>query len=361
VTSIRDVGSDNDVLLGLTRQVESGAVMGPRIARSGFLEGKSPFSKNLGFVADRLDVALHAVRWYADHGYVGIKIYNSMTPGWVRPISDEAHRLGLRVNGHVPAFMTSEQAVRDGYDEISHINQLVLGFFLAPDEDTRTLLRFTALGERFGRVDLGSEPVQRMVKLMKERGTSVDPTLAVFDGTLRSRPGKTVPSDAPWIDHMPGPVQRLRRQAFLEVKPEQEAAYAASWRKLEQVLLLLDREGIRLLPGTDDTAGFTLHSELEAWSTAGISSGRVLQAATLGCAGYLGRDQDLGSIAQGKLADLVLVEGDPTKDISAVRRVRLVMKGGAVYYPEEIHSAMGITPFASRPKVTVPPVTAPVK
>jgi hypothetical protein len=340
----------------LTRQIESGGVMGPRIARAGFLEGKSPFSKNIGFVADRLDVALDGVRWYADHGYVGIKIYNSVTPDWVKPISDEAHRLGLRVNGHVPAFMTSERAVRDGYDEISHINQLVLGFFIGPDEDTRTLLRFSALGDRFGKVDLGSEPVRRMVKLMKERGTTLDPTLAVFDGTLRSRPGKTVSSDAPWLDHMPGPVQRLRRSAFLEVKPEQEAAFEASWRNLQQMLALLDREGIRLLPGTDDMAGFSLHSELEAWSTAGIPSGRALQLATLGCARYLGRDQDLGSIAQGKLADLVLVDGDPTKDISAVRRVRLVMKGGAVYYPEEIYSAMGITPFAARPKVTTPTV-----
>jgi hypothetical protein len=329
-------------------------VMGPRIARAGFLEGKSPFSKNLGIVADRLDTALDGVRWYADHGFVGVKIYNSVTPDWVKPMSDEAHRLGLRVNGHVPAFMTSERAVRDGYDEISHVNQLVLGFFLAPDEDSRTILRFSALGERFGKVDLGSEPVKRMVKLMKARGTSLDPTLAVFDGTLRSRPGKMVSSDAPWLDHMPGPVQRLRRTAFLEVKPEQEAAYEASWRKLQDIVAMLDREGIRLLPGTDDMAGFFLHSELEAWVTAGLPAARVLQLATLGCASYMGRDQELGSIAQGKLADLLLVEGDPTKDIGAIRRVRMVMKGGAVYYPEEIHAAMGIEPFASRPKVTAP-------
>ena len=354
VTSVRDVGNDNAVLLELTRQVEAGEVLGPRIARSGFLEGRSPFSASGGFTVGRLDEALEKVRWYADHGFIGIKIYNSMTPDWVKPISEEAHRLGLRVNGHVPAFMTSERAVRDGYDEVSHINQLVLSFVIGPKDDTRTPFRFTALGERFGTVDLGSEPVLRLLRLMKERGTTHDPTLAVFQQLLLSRPGTTTPSDAPWLDHMPGPVQRARRTTALDVKPEQYAAYEAAWRNLLKTLALLDREGIRLVPGTDDMPGFTLHSEFEIWAQAGIPNGRILQIATLGCARYLGRDQDLGSIARGKLADLMLVAGDPTKDISAIRQVRLVMKGGAVYYPEEIYSKMGIKPFASRPKVTVP-------
>jgi hypothetical protein len=355
VTSVRDVGNDNAVLLALTRQVEADEVLGPRISRSGFLEGKSPYSAAQGFVVDRLDVALEKVRWYADHGYLGIKIYNSMTPDWVKPIAAEAHRLGLRVNGHVPAFMTSERAVRDGYDEIAHVNQLVLGLVLAPGEDTRTLLRFTAIGERYGKVDLASEPVQRLVALLKERGTTLDPTLGIFEQMLLARPGETAPNDAPWLDHMPGPVQRSRRTAWLDVKPDQYAAYQAAWEKLLATLALLDREGIQLLPGTDDMAGLALHSELEAWGKAGLRPAHVLQLATLGCARYLGRDQELGSIARGKLADLLLVAGDPTRDLSALRQVRMVMKGGAIYFPEEIHQAMGVKPFAPRPHVRIPP------
>jgi imidazolonepropionase-like amidohydrolase len=354
VTGARDRGSNNDALLSLTGQIDAGEVLGPRLTRAGFLEGRSPFSARGGFVVDWLDDALDKVRWYADHGYTGIKIYNSMTPDWVKPIAEEAHRLGLRVSGHVPAFMTSERAVRDGYDEISHINQLVLSFVIGPKDDTRTPFRFTALGERLGALDLGSEPVQRMVKLMKERGTALDPTIAIFQHLLLVRPWKAAPNDAPWLDHMPGPVQRGRRTSVLDVKPAQYPAYEASWRKLMEMLALLDREGIWLVPGTDDMAGFMLHSEFEAWARAGIPNGRILQLATLGCARYQGRDQELGSIAPGKLADLALVAGDPTKDISAIRQVRLVMKGGAAYYPEEIYAALGIRPFASRPRVTVP-------
>jgi len=351
VTRTRDPGNDNDVLLALVQRIDSGEILGPRIDRAGFLEGKSPFSASGGFTVDKVDVALEKVRWYADHGFTGIKIYNSMNPDFVRPIADEAHRLGLRVSGHVPAFMTSERAVRDGYDEITHINQLMLSFVIGDKEDTRTPFRFTALGERVGKLDLKGEAFQRMLRLMKERGTTLDPTLGIFQAMLLARPGKTVPNDEPWLDHVPGPLQRARRQAQLDVKPSEYAAYEASWEKLKEVVAILHREGVRLVPGTDDIPGFALHSELEAWVKAGIPNGKVLEAATLGSARYLGVDQQSGAIARGKLADLMLVEGDPTKDISAIRKVRLVMKGGVVYYPEEIYRSLGIAPFvpAARP------------
>jgi hypothetical protein len=351
VTRTRDPGNDNDVLLALVQRIDSGEILGPHIDRAGFLEGKTPFSASGGFTVDQVDVALEKVRWYADHGFTGIKIYNSMNPEFVRPIADEAHRLGLRVSGHVPAFMTSERAVRDGYDEITHINQLMLSFLIGEKEDTRTPFRFTALGERLGKLDLNGEAFQRMLRLMKERGTTLDPTLGIFQAMLLARPGKTLPNDEPWLDHVPGPLQRARRQAQLDVKPSDYGAYEASWEKLKEVVAMLHREGVRLVPGTDDIPGFALHSELEAWVKAGIPNGKVLEAATLGSARYLGVDQQSGAIARGKLADLMLVEGDPTQDIGAIRKVRLVMKGGVVYYPEEIYRALGIAPFvpAARP------------
>jgi imidazolonepropionase-like amidohydrolase len=269
-----------------------------------------------------------------------------MNPDWVKPIAAESHRLGLRVSGHVPAFMTSERAVRDGYDEITHINQLMLSFVIGEKDDTRTPFRVTALGERLGTLDLHAEPFQRMLRLMKERGTALDPTLAIFTQLLLARPGKAPPSDAPWLDHVPPPLQRARKQAVVDVKPEQYPAYEASYRKLLEVTSTLHKQGITLLPGTDDIAGFMLHSEVEQWVEAGIPNAEVLRAATLGSARHFGVDQRSGSIARGKLADLLVVAGDPTKDITAIRRVRLVMKGGVTYFPEEIYRAMGIVPFA---------------
>jgi hypothetical protein len=361
VTSTRDPGNDNQALLDLCTRIEGGEVLGPRIQRWGFLEGRSPFSAHTGFVVDALPEALDRVRWYADRGYRGLKIYNSMPPDWVKPLAAEAHRLGLRVSGHVPAFMTSERAVQEGYDEINHVNQLVLSWVIGPKDDTRTPFRFTALGERMGPVDLASEPVRRMVALMKARGTTLDPTLVTFNGMLLGRPGQASPADAPWLDHMPPVLQRGRRSTVLDVKPAQFPAYEASWKKLLAVVALLDREGIRLVPGTDDLPGFMLHSELEAWGQAGLAPGHVLALATLGAAQHLGTEGELGELVPGRLADLLLVEGDPTRDLSALRKVRLVMKGGVGYFPDEIHRALGIAPFAAHAEVRLPapPAAAP--
>jgi hypothetical protein len=348
VTLGRDPGNDNDSLLLLEKRTAAGEVMGPRIKKSGFLEGKSPYSAHTGFVIDTLDEAKAKVHWYATHGYWGIKIYNSMNPQFVKPIAEEAHRLGLHVSGHVPAFMSSDQAIRDGYDEINHINQLVLSFVIDPSkDDTRTTFRFTALGERMAALDLQSEPVQRMVALMKERHTVLDPTLATFSATLLARPGSAAPADRSWIDHAPVTVQRNRRSAVLDVKPDQYSTYDASWRKLEDILLMLYRNGVPLVPGTDDYAGWVLHSELEAWVKAGIPASAVLSMATLGGARFLGVDAQQGTIAPGKLADLYLVDGDPTAEIGAIRKGRLVLKGGNAYYPDEIDEALGVRPFDS--------------
>src|SRR5678816_3094743 len=166
VTQVRDAGNDNTSLLALMRRFDSGELIGPRIFPSGFLEGKSPFSSFGGFTVQTAEEAVDKVRWYADHGFWGIKIYNSMPPEFVKPIAAEAHRLGLHVSGHVPAFMTSEQAVSDGYDEINH---MLLMFVLKDKEDPRTPFRFTVIGERLKDVDPAGADFQRLLALMKQR------------------------------------------------------------------------------------------------------------------------------------------------------------------------------------------------
>ncbi len=168
---------------------------------------------------------------------------------------------------------------------------------------------------------------------------------------LLARPGKTAPNDAAWLDHVPVSVQRARRQAVLDVPPDQYATYDASYKKLEDVMVRLNMEGIPLLPGTDDEPGMMLHSELEAWVHAGIPASDALRAATIRSAHFLGTDQARGTIAPGKLSDLILTAADPVREISAIRKVRLVMKGTAVYFPDEIYTSLGIQPFAEHARV----------
>jgi imidazolonepropionase-like amidohydrolase len=97
-----------------------------------------------------------------------------------------------------------------------------------------------------------------------------------------------------------------------------------------------------------------LHSELESWVKAGIPAPAVLSMATLGGARFLGVEGQQGTIAAGKLADLYLVDGDPTRDIRAIRKGKLVVKGGNVYYPDEIHESLGIKPFQARARLIRP-------
>jgi imidazolonepropionase-like amidohydrolase len=356
VTTVRDMGNENSRLLELSTSLDSGEIMGPRVLFNGFLEGRTRFSASGGFVVEALPIALEKVRWYADHGYRGIKIYNSMTPDWIAPIAAEAHKLGLRVMGHVPAFSSAERVVRDGYDEITHINQLMLSFVIdTAKEDTRTPFRFTALGERVGKLDLASEPVRRMVRLMKERRIAIDPTVAAFGPLLLGRPGKVAETDEPWLSHMPVPVQRSRKAPSLDMKPGDDARYRASWNKMLEMLRLLDAEGIQILPGTDGPPGVQLHTELETYAKAGIPNARVLRIATLETARYLGLDQELGTVVPGKRADLIVIDGDPLREIGAIRRLRMVMRDGAVLFPEDFHRAVGIKPFATKLNVTQRP------
>lgn len=351
VTSVRDMGNDNLSLPALVSAIDAGSLAGPRITMAGLIEGRSPYSARIGRVASTLPEALEAVRWYAEHGYRQIKLYSSVDPDWVKPLVDEARRLGMRTTGHVPAFSSADRVIREGFSDIAHVNQLMLSWLLNPAEDTRSAFRITALS-RAKELDLASKPVRETLALMKEHDVRLDTTIMVFERLLLSRAGKDPAGDVSYIGHMPVGHQRVLRSDFTKVKDAAEAeAYQAAFERMLSLLKLLHEQGIQLMPGTDDIieTGFGLHRELELYAQAGIPPGEVLQLATLKAAQYLGTDQSVGSIETGKLADFFLVPGDPTSDISKVRNVRMVVRGGQVYFPAEIYRELGIEPFTGAP------------
>lgn len=354
VTATRDQGNVNGFLLDLIPRIEAGEIAGPRIVPSGFIEGRSPFSARLGTIPEREEEALRAVDWYADRGYRQIKIYNSMTPAWVAKLAARAHQRGLRVSGHVPAFMSPDQAILDGYDDIAHVNQLMLGWLLQPSEDTRTLLRLTGMA-RGATLDLAGPRVRRTVELMKSHGVALDTTAVILERLMTSRAGVVPDGDVDYLDHVPIGYQRYRKRTFVPIgSPEEDAQYRRGFAKVLEVLKLLHDEGIQLLPGTDDGTGFTVHREIELYAKAGISPATALRLATLDAARYLGLEHDTGTIERGKYADFLLVPGDPLQDLRTIKRARLVMKGGTLYYPAEIHEALSIRPFAPPPPVQEP-------
>ena len=192
VTTLRDMGNVNKLLGELQTRIDAGESVGPHIVATGFIEGASPFSSNSDFVVKDVIEAKRAIDWYAQHGYRQIKLYNSIRPEWVTPIAEYAKARGMRVSGHIPAFMRAEEAVRAGFDEIQHINQVMLNFLTKKDDDTRTLLRFYLVGDNANQIDLESGAVKDFIQLLVDKKTAIDPTMTAFEAMFLQRQGAAI-------------------------------------------------------------------------------------------------------------------------------------------------------------------------
>jgi imidazolonepropionase-like amidohydrolase len=120
-----------------------------------------------------------------------------------------------------------------------------------------------------------------------------------------------------------------------------EMEYKQSCDTMMKMLKLLYDNGITVVPGTDGFPGFTLHRELELYTIAGIPTKEVLKGATIVSARVAGKEKELGSIEVGKKANMILVDGDPLKNISNIRRVELTIKNGNLYDPKELYKSYG--------------------
>lgn len=346
VTTVRDMANDNETLQQVMAAEKAGTLLMSHIVPAGFIEGESPMSARNGFVISDLDGARKAIDWYAAHDYPQIKIYNSFPKAILPETTAYAHSKGLRVSGHIPAFMRAQEAVEQGYDEIQHINQLLLNFFVTPTTDTRTLERFYLVAEKAADLDLDSKPVQDFIALLKAKNIVVDPTLATFD-FLRQRDGTMSQAYAAVAEHMPPDVSRGFNVGQMKIPDDATAArYEKSYQKCVEFAGRMYKAGIPVVAGTDGLAGFTLQRELELYVMAGMTPAQALQVATWNGAKYAKVLDDRGSVAAGKRADLILVDGDPTRDISDIRKVAVVFKDGSAYYPAELYSEIGVKPFA---------------
>jgi len=344
VTSVRDMGNDTEELNHLQFQWDNGAAVGPRVWKAGLIDGRGPFQAPTGLYADTPEEAQAAVNKYADLGYIQIKVYSSLKPELVPVIVKAAHARKLRVSGHVPNGMIASEFVSGGADEVQHINFIFLNFLAPFVKDTRTPERFTAVGANAAKLDLQSQPVSDFIDLLRKRGTTVDVTLAAFEGMFTGRPGKVSPDFAPVLSRLPAQVQRSAFTGGLPVSDATDQLYKDSYENMLRMTKRMYDAGVPLLAGTDATAGLMLHRELELEVRGGIPAPKALQIATLRAAQLLGQQAELGSIAPGKRADFLLVDGNPAENISDIRHCRLVMKNGVLYQSAEVYGAVGIKP-----------------
>jgi imidazolonepropionase-like amidohydrolase len=344
VTSVRDPGNDNERTLDRARRRAAGLLLSPNVYPSSLIDGKSPYTAQLGTVATSRDEALAAVRKAKADGFTGIKIYGSFNPAWVAATAAEAHRLGLHVHGHIPAGMRPLEAVNAGYDEITHINFVMMQAM--PDSlvaKSNTAARIDEVGVLAANVDLNAEPMKSLIATLAARHITVDATLSVMEASLVPDPGELAAAYAPYAGVFPPATAR----SFLggsDAPPagSSRAQFRASFAKLEALTGALHKAGVRIVAGTDGF-GVELVRELELYVDAGFTPAEALEAATLDAARTVGVDQSTGSIAVGKTADLVLVEGDPGRRIGDLRNTRLVMLAGRPMDANALRSAAGLS------------------
>src|ERR1051325_8692913 len=341
VTSARDLGNDPDSLLELKRKIENGEAVGPRLVLAGLIDGRGPYQGPTKMLVDTEEEGRTTIDWLASHGYEQLKIYSSIKPELVPFLARYAHEKGMRVSGHIPAGMTASQAVDAGYNEIQHVNMLMLNFM--PDvKETRTPARFTEVANRGADLDVNSPEVRAFLEKLKAKNIAIDPTVNAFEGMFTGRAGSVDPSYATVIDRLPPQVRRGFLTGGLPVPEGKDVQYRASFQRMLDLVKAAYDAGITIVAGTDAFAGFALHRELELYALAGIPPAEGLRIATLVPAQLMKRDKDLGTIEPGKLADFILVDGDPTKNSSDIRKVTTVVKDGKVYDSKAVYAELGI-------------------
>jgi hypothetical protein len=245
--------------------------------------------------------------------------------------------------------MSAQQFVAAGADEIQHLNFIVLDFLWPAVQETRNMNRFTAVAAHARDFPPDAPQVRDFIAYLVRHHTVLDPTVNIFEGMFCGDPAALTPGLETVAARMPPQVRRGLLSGALTPPKGEEAAYREALPAMLTLLKALHDAGVTIVPGTDSMPGYELHHELVLYARAGIPAAEVLRMATLTSAQVIGANGERGVIAPGKLADLILVDGDPSVHIGDIDHIDLVMKGGRIFDPARIEAALGITPRENKP------------
>lgn len=374
VTGVRDMWHYRKVAEAAEAAVADGELAGPlRVVVAGnLIDGPARIWPN-SLVAFTPEQGEHLVDSLHDAGAPFIKVYSSLTPETYHAIAARARELEIPVAGHIPAGVRAADASDAGHRSVEHFYGVLEG--CSAEEDSilvafgkamraagqpgaaqtvrgafetrhrRTIAtqddeRCRALADRFA----GNETWQ-VPTLVANRGDVFAREMAAAgDERLRYVPSWVIENDwAPWI---PAPDAGPSPYAPILHTP-------ATWERSLEVIEMMAERDVPFLAGSDTPnpwalPGFGLHDELELLVDAGMTSLQALQAATLNPARFFGRTDELGTVEAGKLADLVLLEADPLKDITNTRLIRAVVADGRVYSRDRLDEILAGREKAAR-------------
>ena len=309
ITTVRDLAADIDAAVSQRDRADAGEIVSPRLLLAGFLEGPGAWAGPTSAIAATVDEALEWIARYDSLGYVQIKLYNLIHPDLVPAIAKDARRRGMLLSGHIPRGMSVEAAVELGYDEIQHAAFLFSTHF----QDSLYVPEMRPYSGVASIVapdfDVDGPAMTSLIEFLAERGTVIDGTFNIWEGS------RTLVGDP--------------------------APQSASYRRL---LGRLYEAGVPLVAGTDNGNGLPYHMELALYEDAGIPAPDVLRIATIEAARFMGQDDEYGSIAVGKVADLAIVDGNPAERIADLWFVEDVIRAGVPYRTEDLRRVAGWEP-----------------
>lgn len=333
VTTMRTAGNTNGIMdFNLKQMIEKGDQPGPEIdATAPYLNG--PQNMLQMYALKDAEDAIKQVDYWADMGATSFKAYMNITRGELSAAIREAHKRGMKITGHL-CSVTYSEAADLGIDDLEH------GFMPSTDfvtDKQPDVCPGQAVGQRtIADLDQNSLPFLSLVKKLVNNHVALTSTLTVFETFTPKRP---VP---PGLDVLLPELKDQFMARYQAAQQNPQSLYGRLFPKGMALERAFAQAGGLLIAGTDPTGGggvipgYSDQREIELLVEAGFSPEQAIKICTLNGATYLGRDAQIGSIAAGKQADLVVIDGDPSKAIADVRKVETVFKQGIGYDPAKL-------------------------
>ncbi|RZQ62520.1 amidohydrolase family protein [Amycolatopsis suaedae] len=374
VTGVREMGGF-PWLHAIRERIESGELLGPRmVIASNFVDGPISLMGENAVRVSTVDEARAAVRAEAEGGADLIKVYSYLEAEPFAAVADEARRLGLPFGGHVPYRSTLPAASDLGQRCFEHLYDLPLSVSRLHDRlraelartplDPADPLAFFLKTRELDRLAAAHYDPRRGAAVfarLVRNGSWVSPTLTV--NRIVSSPASDYVDD-PRLEYLPGYIKDPWKGALARTEPktpEQIARQRAYFTDRLRLVGRLHRAGVGVLGGTDCTnpyvvPGFAVHDELELLVRAGLSPMAAIQTMTRDAARFLGQEATAGTVAPGKVADLVVLDADPLADIRNTAKVNtVVVRGRVITADERLRMLAAVKEAAGRP---APPASA---
>ena len=353
VTTIRTTGSVQPYLdLEIKKLIDAGRMIGPKMhVTAPYLEGPGAYTPVMHTLTGA-DDARRMVNYWGDLGATSFKAYMNITRDELRAAVEEAHKRGLKVTGHLCSIGFRE-AAEIGIDNLEH------GLF--PDSEfvpnkQPDKCPGAAVSATLRTLDVRSDPVQETIRTLVAKHVAVTSTLPVFEASAPMAPAQAGPNAIGAASALLNPrmlnvMNNEARVRYLTAR----SRVAVNSPQADLVRKSMDFErafvaaGGLLIAGLDPTgnggvvAGFGDLREVELLVEAGFTSVDAIKIASLNGAKFLGEDSQIGSIAIGKQADLMIVKGNPAAKIADIENVEIVFKDGVGYDSEKlIQSVQGL-------------------